>query len=182
MRFLLALCLLLGWGFSAALAQNTANTGPVPSAVSATIEQVAPNVGVQRVLGAISAGPFAFEPPFPNALSPSSLGGNVAEIVQVGNGNTTLLRQYGGQNAASIRLDGDNNVVDATQLNGNNALSLTLEGSNNEIPVFQTNRFGRGNDLTLTLLGVDNVRLPFPITQIGALGRPIEITVRRAGN
>jgi hypothetical protein len=108
--------------------------------------------------------------------------GSQAEIIQLGDRNTTLLQQFGGQNVASLRLLGDDNVITATQLNGYNTLDLLVDGSGNDIPVLQNNLFGRGNDLTLSLIGFDNVALPVPITQVGALGQPIEITVRRAGN
>ena len=185
MRHLLALCALLLWAGPAALAQDAGSPSadPVPTTVSTTIEQVVPNVGGVRVLDVLGIGRGSFEGrSLTDALDLGGIDGNVAQILQEGDGNTTLLQQFGGQNVASLRLLGDDNVITATQLNGYNTLDLLVDGSGNDIPVLQNNLFGRGNDLTLSLIGFDNVALPVPITQVGALGQPIEITVRRAGN
>jgi hypothetical protein len=185
LRFLSFAVPLLFCSLIVAYGQEKRTEAPLflPSTVSSTIEQVAPNVGARRVLGVlVDPHPSFYQTPFPDAFSSSSLHGNVAEITQRGDGNLTLLQQYGRPNVASIRLNGDDNVIDAVQLNGNNTLNLSLQGSRNEIPVRQLNLLGRGNNLTFSLIGVNDVRLPFPITQVGALGRPIEITVRRVGN
>lgn len=205
MRLLLVLCLLLSWGSFTAFAQAIENGQAVPSPISTTVDQVWQGGDALFVVDAVTQRETSRlgTDPLLNQFD-GGISGNAAQISQLGDRNVTILQQYGDQNAASIQLAGngnladatqdglgnalglsvlgDDNVVTASQLNGNNALSLTLEGRGNDIPVRQDNQFGRGNDLTLTLIGLEEVRLPFPITQVGVLGQPIEITVRRAGN
>ena len=178
-KYLFPLLILFGWASTSALAQTTAP--PIPSSVATTIEQVVPDVQRDRVFGLLTGEPSLLNGTY-GADGVGELVGSQAEIIQLGDRNTTLLQQFGGQNVASLRLLGDDNVITATQLNGYNTLDLLIDGSGNDIPVLQNNLFGRGNDLTLSLIGFDNVALPVPITQVGALGQPIEITVRRAGN
>jgi hypothetical protein len=168
----LAQCL-LPTGF--AFAQNASQT--VPSSVSSTIEQVVPNANPRFVLVSREQSLFGSDPFLQQFGVPGALSGNAASIVQEGDGNVTLLRQYGGLNVASIQLDGDDNVVDARQLYGNNALGLSIQGDGNTIPVRQYNLLGRGNELSLELVGVSGLDLPAPITQIGG-GIPIHIQIR----
>lgn len=175
MKRTLLILALLGWGYTTALGQSA--DPPVPASVSTTIEQVAPDGRSDRVLGVLTGGSAALQT-LQGLGGEAAMAGSRAEILQQGDGNATLLRQYGPNNAASIRLVGDHNTVDAAQVYGDNALGLFIEGSGNTIPVRQYNLLGRGNQLSLTLIGVNGVDLPVPITQVGG-GIPVDITVRR---
>ena len=173
MKYLLVVLAFLGWGIVPTLAQPSPD--PVPTSITTTIEQVVPTMQSNRVLDVLSGSWMPYEG---DALMQDGMRGSQVYITQWGNDNATFLQQYGAQNAASIQLEGNDNVVDAAQWYGNNVLGLVIQGSGNTIPVRQYNVLGRGNDLSLELLGVDGLNLPVPITQIGG-GIPVHVQIRR---
>jgi len=157
--------------------ETRTSANEIPTSISTTLEQVAPRLSAQQVAESVTGIPqVALHPRLGGGFPAGD--GNVAALRQVGDANWVALQQYGGNNRASIYLEGDNNRIDARQLLGRNTLDLRIQGSGNDIPVRQINLLGRGNDLSLSLIGIDNVQLPFPITQIGG-GIPIEVTIRR---
>ena len=161
--------------FGAALAQDGSTS--VPSTVSSAIEQVVPNANPRYVMVSREQSLIGTDPFLQQFNVPGALTGNAASIVQEGNGNVTMLQQYGGQNLASVRLEGNDNVVDAAQFYGNNSLGLSIQGSGNQIPVRQYNLLGRGNQLSLEFIGTEGLELSLPVTQVGG-GIPLHIQIR----
>ena len=65
--------------------------------------------------------------------------GSAAEIVQSGNGNSIGLIQDGSDNQARLTQNGDNNLMTASQLNSGNRLEWVQDGSGlSDITVEQT--------------------------------------------
>jgi len=146
---LFILCLTSGVGW--------AQSSSLPAPVSVTLEQVTPNVDPRFAVTEIGRTQFSFQRGIsPNWLDEDSEFENAAQISQFGDGNVTILQQYGNQNVASVRLTGDGNTVDATQAGSGNLLGISVVGSDNVIPVSQ---FGVGNELSIELLNVDGLSL-----------------------
>jgi hypothetical protein len=158
MKNFLLLLLFLGSTSVPIYAQNperNSSTRPVPSAVSATIEQVAPNVGAHRVLDLISGPRFSASILDGIGTFGSTGTGNEARILQHGDGNYVFLQQSGAANVVSVSVNGDDNQVYGQQNGDQNILEVSIlnDGVNNVVPIVQD---GDGNQLSLTLDGINN--------------------------
>lgn len=176
MKALLFVLLLLGGVTGSIQAQNA--PFPISPKLSTTLEQTAPDVDprfavTEMMLLESSLGRAA---PF-NQTDLRPAGNNVAQIIQIGDQNLTVLRQYGVQNIASIRQEGSDNRIEALQNGTGNRLGITVLGSANYIPVMQS---GLQNELALELYNTNGLRLP-PGTAIEqtsrGLGIPLRITL-----
>lgn len=184
MKLLSALLLLLAWGGAPALAQETNPPDPVPSTVSATIEQVVPqHASAWGVLDLINDPEFSASILFDASTLGSSRSGNEAQILQRGDGNYVFLQQSGIANVARVSVNGDDNQVYGRQNDDQNFLEVSIldGGSNNIVPIVQD---GGGNVLSLTLDGLndwttDNLPVGFGLfgVQEGAFRSPTGMPV-----
>jgi hypothetical protein len=171
-----SLLLLLAWSSASAFAQNAGNApdGSVPPAVSATIEQVTPDIDAGLAITTVERSQSLFgRDSFLNQFNGPTDLGNAARISQTGDENLAVLRQFGGTgNVASISILGNENDISAVQDGSNNRLGLAIEGDFNTVPVTQ---IGVGHELSLELTGSNLKR---GIVQEGTGTIPLYIQIR----